>query len=50
MERVGGDGCGIIMDALEEAIQQYAFAIMNTEQGSQYTSKRFIQAHKGRGI
>ncbi len=40
-----------IMDALEEAIEQYGCpAIMNTDQGSQYTSERFIQALKERDI
>jgi transposase InsO family protein len=38
-----------IMDALEEAIEQYGCpAIMNTDQGSQYTSERFTQALKDR--
>lgn len=40
-----------IMDALEEAIEQYGCPeIMNTDQGSQYTSERFIQALKEREI
>jgi len=40
-----------IMDALEEAIEKYGCpAIMNTDQGSQYTSERFIQALKERDI
>ena len=40
-----------IMDALEEAIEQYGCpAIMNTDQGSQYTSERFIEALKNRDI
>ena len=40
-----------IMDALEEAIGQYGCpAIMNTDQGSQYTSERFIEALKKRAI
>lgn len=40
-----------IMDALEEAIQRYGCpAIMNTDQGSQYTSERFLQALKERDI
>jgi putative transposase len=35
----------LIMDALEEALETYGCpAIMNTDQGSQYTSARFIQA------
>ncbi len=34
-----------IMDALEEALETYGCpAIMNTDQGSQYTSERFLQA------
>ena len=38
-----------IMDALEEAIEQYGCpTIMNTDQGSQYTSERFTQALKDR--
>jgi len=40
-----------IMDALEEAIEKYGCpAIMNTDQGSQYTSDRFTQALKDRDI
>ncbi len=40
-----------IMDALEEAIEKYGCPeIMNTDQGSQYTSERFIQALKDRDI
>ncbi len=40
-----------IMDALEEAIEQYGCPeIMNTDQGSQYTSERFLQALKARDI
>jgi len=40
-----------IMDALEEAIDQYGCPeIMNTDQGSQYTSARFIQGLKDRAI
>ncbi len=40
-----------IMDALEEAIEKYGCpAIMNTDQGRQYTSERFIQALKERDI
>jgi transposase InsO family protein len=40
-----------IMDALEEAFEQYGCpAIMNTDQGSQYTSERFTQALKDRDI
>ena len=36
-----------IMDALEEALEPYGCpTIMNTDQGSQYTSVRFIQAIK----
>ncbi len=39
------------MDALEEAIEQYGCpAIMNTDQGSQYTSERLTQALKNRDI
>jgi len=40
-----------IMDALEEAIEKYGCPeIMNTDQGSQYTSERFLQALKDREI
>ena len=40
-----------ILDALEEAIETYGCPeIMNTDQGSQYTSERFIQALKEREI
>ncbi len=40
-----------IMDALEEAIEHYGCPeIMNTDQGSQYTSERFLQALKDREI
>ena len=40
-----------IMDALEEALETYGCpAIMNTDQGSQYTSARFIQALQDQGI
>ncbi len=40
-----------IMDALEEALEQYGCPeIMNTDQGSQYTSERFIQALQAREI
>ena len=40
-----------IMNALEEALETYVCpAIMNTDQGSQYTSARFIQAHQDQGI
>ncbi|GJL50441.1 MAG: hypothetical protein NPIRA01_16680 [Nitrospirales bacterium] len=40
-----------IMDALEEAIEQYGCPeIMNTDQGSQYTSAHFIQGLKDRAI
>ncbi len=40
-----------IIDALEEAIEQYGCPeIMNTDQGSQYTSERFIQALKNQNI
>ncbi len=40
-----------IMDALEEALEKYGCpGIMNTDQGSQYTSDRFIQALKDRDI
>ena len=39
------------MDALEEAIEQYGCPeIMNTDQGSQYTSERFLQALKEKEI
>jgi putative transposase len=38
-----------IMDALEEAVEKYGCpVIMNTDQGSQYTSDRFTQALKDR--
>ena len=41
----------LIMVALEEALETYVCpAIMNTDQGSQYTSARFIQAHQDQGI
>jgi putative transposase len=40
-----------IMDALEEALETYGCpTIMNTDQGSQYTSARFIQALQDQGI
>lgn len=40
-----------IMDALEEALETYGCpTIMNTDQGSQYTSARFIQALQEQGI
>ena len=40
-----------ILDALEEAIEKYGCPeIMNTDQGSQYTSERFIHALKERAI
>lgn len=40
-----------IMDALEEAFEAYGCpTIMNTDQGSQYTSARFIQALQEQGI
>jgi putative transposase len=40
-----------IMDALEEAIEHYGCPdIMNTDQGSHYTSERFLQALKDREI
>ena len=40
-----------IMDALEEAIEQYGCPeIMNTDQGSHYTSERFLQALKEQEI
>ena len=40
-----------IMDALEEALEAYGCpSIMNTDQSSQYTSERFLQALKDRGI
>ncbi len=40
-----------IMDALEEALEQNGCpAIMSTDQGSQYTSERFIEALKKRDI
>jgi len=39
------------MGALEEVIEQYGCpAILNTDQGSQYTSERFPQALKDRDI
>ncbi len=39
------------MDALEEAIEKHGCPeIMNTDQGSQYTSERFIEALKKRAI
>ena len=40
-----------ILDALEEALETYGCpTIMNTDQGSQYTSDKFIQALKERDI
>lgn len=46
-----GMGTGFCMDALQEAIERYGTpAIVNTDQGRQYTSKEFISMLKCNGI
>jgi putative transposase len=51
MARIGDNGCECIMEALEKAIEKYGSpAIMNTDQGNQYTSARCTQTLKERDI